>query len=52
MTLATPQLKRIVEDNGLYIVGSTPDEFNAYLKRDYEFQGGLMEELGLKVKRP
>jgi tripartite-type tricarboxylate transporter receptor subunit TctC len=50
--LATPQLKRIVEDNGLYIVGSTPDEFNAYLKRDYEFQGGLMEELGLKVKRP
>jgi tripartite-type tricarboxylate transporter receptor subunit TctC len=46
--LATPQLKRIVEDNGLYIVGSSPEAFAAYLKRDHEFQGRLMGELGLR----
>jgi tripartite-type tricarboxylate transporter receptor subunit TctC len=48
--LKAPELKRIVEDNGLFIVGSSPDEFAAYLKRDNEFQGRLMEELGLKPK--
>ena len=48
--LATPELKRIVEDNGLYVVGSQPDEFASYLKKDYEFQGALMEELGMKAK--
>lgn len=48
--LATPELKRIIESNGLYPVGSTPDEFSAYLKQDYEYQGRLMDELGLRPK--
>ena len=48
--LETPVLKRIVEENGLYVVGSSPEEFAAYIKRDYDYQGGLMEELGLKPK--
>lgn len=48
--LASPELKRIVEDNGLFVVGSSPDEFTAYVKKDYEFQGRLMEELGMKAK--
>lgn len=48
--LASPELKRIVEDNGLFVVGSQPDEFTAYLKDDFAFQGTLMEELGLKAK--
>lgn len=48
--LATPELKRIIEINGLYTVGSTPDEFTAYLKRDYEYQGRLIDELGLRPK--
>ena len=43
--LASPELKRIVEDNGLFVVGSTPDELTAYVKKDYEFQGRLMDEL-------
>ena len=48
--LASPELKRIVEDNGLFVVGSKPDEFAAYLKNDYAFQGALMDELGMKAK--
>ena len=43
------QLKKLIEDSGLYTVGSTPDEFAAYLKQDYEYQGRLMQELGMKV---
>ena len=48
--LASPELRRVIEDNGLYPVGSSPDEFAAYIRQDYEFQGRLMEELGLKPK--
>jgi tripartite-type tricarboxylate transporter receptor subunit TctC len=46
--LATPDMKRIVEENGLFVVGSSPEEFTAYLQKDYEFQGKLMDELGLR----
>jgi tripartite-type tricarboxylate transporter receptor subunit TctC len=46
--LATPELKRIIEANGLYSVGSTPDGFSAYLRQDYDAQGRLMDELGLR----
>ena len=35
---------------GFYAVGSTPEEFAAFLKQDYEYQGRLMEDLGLKAK--
>jgi tripartite-type tricarboxylate transporter receptor subunit TctC len=48
--LATPGLKGIVEQNGLFVVGSTPSNFTAFLKADYEYQGKLMDELGLRPK--
>ncbi len=48
--LATPELKKLFEDAGLFVVASTPAEFAAFLKRDYDYQGQLMEELGLKNK--
>ena len=48
--LATPELKRLIEEAGLYVVGSSPDEFTAFLKKDFDYQGRLMSELGLKVK--
>jgi len=48
--LATPELKRIMTTAGMYVVGSTPDEFDAFLRKDYEYQGRLMEEIGLKVQ--
>lgn len=48
--LAAPEIKRVIEVGGFYAVGSTPDEFAAFLKRDYEYQGRLMGDLGLKAK--
>lgn len=48
--LATPEIKRVIEVGGFYAVGSTPDEFAAFLKMDYEYQGRLMGDLGLKAK--
>ncbi|MBN8991427.1 MAG: tripartite tricarboxylate transporter substrate binding protein [Rhizobiales bacterium] len=48
--LASPDLRRIVEDNGLFIVGSSPDEFAAYIKQDFDYQSKLMDELDLRQK--
>ena len=48
--LATPEIKRLIEDAGLYVVGSSPDEFAAFLKKDFDYQGRLMDELGLRNK--
>lgn len=47
--LAAPELKRIMETSDYYISGSKPDEFAAFLKKDYEFQDKLMREVGLKA---
>jgi hypothetical protein len=35
--------------SGMYTVGSSPEEFAAFLKQDYAYQDKLMGELGLKV---
>lgn len=48
--LATPDVKRVIEDNGLFVVGSTPDAFAKYIRQDYDYQGKLMDELGLRQK--
>ena len=34
----------------MYPVGSSPEEFAAFLEKDYAYQDKLMSELGLKVK--
>jgi tripartite-type tricarboxylate transporter receptor subunit TctC len=47
--LAAPELKRIMEASDYFISGSKPDEFSAFLRRDYEFQDRLMREVGLKA---
>ncbi|MEA2982848.1 MAG: hypothetical protein QOF91_189 [Alphaproteobacteria bacterium] len=47
--LAAPELKRIMETSDYYISGSKPDEFSAFLKKDYEAQDKLMREVGLKT---
>ncbi len=33
----------------MYMVGSPPDEFAAFLENDYTYQDRLMSELGLKI---
>jgi tripartite-type tricarboxylate transporter receptor subunit TctC len=48
--LSTPEVKRVIEIGGFYVVGSSPDEFTAFLKQDFEYQNRLMDELGLKAK--
>ena len=48
--LAAPEIKRVIDVGGFYAIGSTPDEFAAFLKRDYEYQRRLMGDLGLKAK--
>ncbi len=48
--LASPQLQRVLGISGMYPVGSSPEEFAAFLQRDYQYQDRLMGELGLKVK--
>lgn len=48
--LSSPQLKRVLDVSGMYPVGSSPEEFGAFLKKDYAYQDKLMSELGLKVK--
>jgi hypothetical protein len=34
----------------MYFVDSGPEQFAAFLKRDYDYQDKLMAELGLKVQ--
>ena len=48
--LASSDLRRIVEDNGLFIVGSSPDEFAAYIKLDFGYQSKLMDDPDLRQK--
>ena len=48
--LATQEVKRVIDVGGFYTVGSKPEEFAAFLQKDYDYQGRLMDELGLKAK--
>ena len=48
--LSSPQLKRVLDVSGMYTVGSSPEQFAAFLNQDYAYQDKLMSELGLKVK--
>ncbi len=47
--LDAPEVKRVMDAAGMYPVGSRPDEFAAFLENDFDYQGRLMGELGLKV---
>jgi tripartite-type tricarboxylate transporter receptor subunit TctC len=48
--LSTPELQRVIEAAGMYAVGSTPEEFSAFLKSDFAYQARLMDEVGLRPK--
>jgi tripartite-type tricarboxylate transporter receptor subunit TctC len=48
--LASPELSRVIDVAGMYPVGSSPDEFGQFLRADFEYQGRLMDELGLRPK--
>jgi tripartite-type tricarboxylate transporter receptor subunit TctC len=48
--LGAAALVRVIDGAGQYVVGSTPAEFMDFLKKDYEYQGKLMDDLDLKPK--
>jgi tripartite-type tricarboxylate transporter receptor subunit TctC len=48
--LDTLEVARAINAAGMYVVGSSPAEFAAFLQHDYDYQGKLMTELGLKSK--
>jgi tripartite-type tricarboxylate transporter receptor subunit TctC len=48
--LASPELRNVIERGGQYVVGSSPTELLAFLKKDFQYQDRLMDELGLKSK--
>ena len=48
--LAAPEVAGVINAAGMYVVGSSPAEFAAFLRHDYEYQGKLMSELGLKAQ--
>lgn len=48
--LQTPELKKLIEDSGLYVDGAGPDDFQAFLRKDFDYQTRLMDEIGLKAQ--
>jgi tripartite-type tricarboxylate transporter receptor subunit TctC len=48
--LASDEMEKIIVRGGQYVVGSSPDEFTAFLKKDNAYQDRLMVDLGLKKK--
>src|SRR5262249_34478840 len=48
--LGTPEVARVIGAAGMYVVGSSPAEFAAFLQRDYDYQDKLMTELGPRPK--
>ena len=47
--LADPAIRGRLEQLGLFVVGSTPEELGAYLKAELAKWGPVIKEAGLKV---
>ena len=48
--LEDPDLKRLYEKGALEIIGSSPQEFGAFVAKDFERQKGIVKMLGLGPK--
>ena len=48
--LASPDVQKLLASSGMYAVDSSPEEFAAFLKKDYDYQDRLMTEVGLKAQ--
>lgn len=46
--LADPALRKVFDDGALEIVGSTPEEYAAFLKEDFQRQKSIITQLGLQ----
>jgi tripartite-type tricarboxylate transporter receptor subunit TctC len=48
--MVSPDVQKLLASSGMYLVDSSPDEFAAFLKKDYDYQDRLMTEVGLKAQ--
>jgi tripartite-type tricarboxylate transporter receptor subunit TctC len=48
--MKSPDVQKFLSSSGMYSVDSGPQQFAAFLKKDYDYQDRLMAELGLKVQ--
>ena len=46
--LATPAVKKVIQDSGLKPIGSTPEEFSHFVARDFEWQKDIARRIGLQ----
>jgi tripartite-type tricarboxylate transporter receptor subunit TctC len=46
--LTDPALKKVYDDGALEIIGSTPDQYAAFVKADLEHQKSVVAQLGLQ----
>lgn len=47
-SLETPKVRKLIEENGLFVVSSSSDDFAAYIKQDFDYHKKLMDEVGLR----
>jgi len=48
-TLADPETQRRLTESGFDIVGSTPEEFRAFVRAEYDKLGRVIRDYGIKV---
>jgi tripartite-type tricarboxylate transporter receptor subunit TctC len=48
--MVSPDVQKLLVNSGMYLVDSSPDEFAAFLNKDYDYQDRLMTEVGLKAQ--
>jgi tripartite-type tricarboxylate transporter receptor subunit TctC len=48
--LGEPAVKARLEQLGLFVVGSSPEELGAYLRAEMDKWGAVIKEAGLKVE--
>jgi tripartite-type tricarboxylate transporter receptor subunit TctC len=49
-TLTDPAIKRRLEDIGLFVIGSTPEQLGASLRADMDMWGPLIRDAGIKFR--
>lgn len=48
--MATPEMKTVLDKSGLAPRASTPEEFKAFLAKDYAFQASIIKRIGIEPK--
>ena len=49
VVLAEPAIKKRLEDLGLFVIGSTPEQLGQYLKAEMDKWGPIIKEAGISI---